>query len=212
MKASRRAFLCGSAVIVGARLSPARADVPAGDLLGRIAQARVPVRTMRGPFTQTRTIGLLAADVRSHGTMALVRPDRLRWRLEPPDDVTFWAGPDGLAYRSAHGSGTLPEADIRIAAALDDMRTLLGGDLNKLAERWSLRVLRDDASGAEIEATPRDAAFGGTRSMHFALGVDLVRPTRALLVETPHDRTIIEFGAVAINEPIDAASMKPGER
>jgi hypothetical protein len=141
--------------------------------------------------------------------MDLVRPDRLRWRLDPPDDVTFWAGPDGLAYRSAHGHGKLPDAGVRFAAALDDMRTLLGGDLHRLTERWSLRVLRDDPSGAELEATARDLASPSVRQMRFALAPDLVRPTRALLIETRYDRTTIQFGALAVNEPISDGDMKP---
>jgi hypothetical protein len=179
-------------------------------LLARIAKARGPVQTIRGPFTQTRTIGLLAADVHSRGTMALVRPDRLRWQLYPPDDVTFWVGADGLAYRSAHGQGKLPDAGVRVAAALDDMRTLLGGDLHRLTERWSLRVLRDDASGAELEATARAPGLASVRQMQFALAADLVRPTRAVLIETARDRTTIEFGLLTVNEPIADADMRPG--
>ncbi len=208
---SRRALLAGSFVLLAWSASyTARAQESGGDLLARIARARARVRTLHGPFTQTRTIGLLDTDIHSHGIMDLVRPDRLRWRLDPPDDVTFWVGPDGLAYRSAHGHGKLPDAGIRIEAALDDMRTLLGGDLHRLTERWSLRILRDDASGAELEATARDPSSPSVRQMRFALAPDLVRPTRALLIETRNDRTTIEFGTLAVNEPISDADMKPG--
>jgi hypothetical protein len=90
------------------------------------------VRTLQGPFVQTRSIGLLATDVRSTGTLVLVRPDRLRWELAPPDAVTFFVGPDGLAYKGATGQGHAMPPNARIAAALDDLRTLLGGDLTKL--------------------------------------------------------------------------------
>src|SRR5580658_6117287 len=115
MKCSRRLVLAGSAGVLATTLARASRADPAADstadstrrLLQRIAEARAPVRTLQGPFTQTRVIGLLSADVHSHGTMTLVRPDRLRWQLDPPDDVTFFVGPSGLSYRSAHGSGSV---------------------------------------------------------------------------------------------------------
>jgi hypothetical protein len=209
---SRRDLLFASAALLVT--GPARASGSVADLLARIAKARKPMRTLQGPFTQTRTIGLLSTDVRSTGSITLVRPDRLRWRLDPPDDVTFWVGPEGLAYRSAHGQGRLPATSARTGGALRDLHELLGGDPSRLADRWSLTVLRDDATGAEIEARPlaMDASAPESavaRQLTFALAPDLVRPTRALLAESEHDRTAIEFGDLAINAPVDESSMRP---
>ena len=208
---SRRDWLIASAALLVTR--PAMASAVA-DLLVRIARARRDMRTLQGPFKQTRTIGLLSTDVRSTGSITLVRPDRLRWRLDPPDDITFWVGPEGLAYRSAHGQGRLPATSARMAGALRDLHELLGGDPSRLGDRWSLTVLRDDATGAEIEALPRaiDASAPESaiaRQLRFALAPDLVRPTRALLAESDHDRTAIEFGDLVINAPVDESSMRP---
>jgi hypothetical protein len=193
----------------------ARAERTLEELLERIAKARAPVRTMVGPFTQTRTIGLLSTDVRSTGQMTLVRPDRLRWELGPPDDVTFWITPEGLAFRSSHpgshAEGRLPAASARLGGALDDLRTLFGGDLGRLRERWDLRAARDDATGAELEATPRAGIATTLKSLRMTLAPELVRPLRAVLVEGPRDRTVIEFGALAINEPVEEARVRaPG--
>jgi hypothetical protein len=207
MKPTRRSLLLAAASSLLPRTS--RAQGTLDDLLARIMRARAPVRTLRGPFTQTRTIGILSTDVRSTGTMTLVRPDRLRWELGAPDDVTFWVLPEGLAYRSAHGEGRMPAASARLGGALDDLRTLFGGDLARLRERWDLRVVRDDATGAELEATPHPGAGGTLRSLRMALTPDLVRPTRALLVEGPRDKTVIDFGALAVNDPVDDAVMRP---
>ena len=184
----------------------------AGDGLepfGRIAHAREQVRNIDGPFTQTRTIALLATEVVSHGRVTLQRPDRLRWSLFPPDDVTFWVGPEGLAYRSAHGGGQVPAGAVRVAAALDDLRAVLGGDLSKLRVRWELSILRNDAAGIEVEATSKESASGSPRRLRFALGSDLVRPTRIELFDGPRDRTNIEFGTLLVNGPIDDVLMHP---
>jgi hypothetical protein len=209
---SRRNFLWTSAALL--ITGRAMAAGPVADLLARIAKARAPMRTLQGPFTQTRTIGLLSTEVRSTGSLTLVRPDRLRWRLDPPDDITFWIGPEGLAYRSAHGQGRLPVSSTRMAGALRDLHELLGGDPSRLADRWAITVLRDDATGAEIEALPlaMDASApeaAVARRLRLALAPDLVRPTRVLLAPGDHDRTAIEFGELAINAPVDESSMRP---
>jgi Outer membrane lipoprotein carrier protein LolA len=223
LRLSRRRALAGAGAVtllVALDGPAARADAPAAErpqtgsspaavdaAIQRIASARAALQTLRGPFTQTRAIGLLATDVQSHGILTLVRPDRLRWELQAPDDVTFWIGPEGLAYRSAHGHGKVPETSARVGAALDDMRALLGGDLGKLRERWNLMLLRDDATGIEMEATAR-AAAPGLSSMRFALAPDLVRPTRVILVEGPRDKTRIEFGELVVNGPVDPSVMR----
>jgi hypothetical protein len=204
---SRRAFVASSLLVA---LAPgwALAEDSLAALLSRIARARSTLRTLQGPFTQTRTIGLLATDVRSSGSLALVRPDRLRWELDPPDEVVFFVGPEGLAYRSAQGQGRLPATSARIAGALDDLRTLLGGDLARLRDRWELRLLRDDATGAEIEALARPGAAPPLASMRFALGPDLVRPARVVLVEGHRDRTVIDFGPLVVNAPVDPSRLR----
>jgi hypothetical protein len=203
----RRPFLAGSALLLAS--GDARADDAGSDLIARVGRARAPLRTLQGPFEQTRTIGLLATAVHSRGVVMLVRPNRLRWELAPPDSVTFWIGPEGIAYKSAHGQGRMPASNARIGGALDDLRTVLAGDLAKLYERWELRVVRDDASGAELEATPRPGVVANLQSLRFSLAPDLACPTRALLVEGRRDRTVIEFSALVANAPIDETLMHP---
>ncbi|MGH7297681.1 MAG: outer membrane lipoprotein carrier protein LolA [Polyangiaceae bacterium] len=205
---SRRSLLAVAALMLASPPAGA-ADDPLDGLLARIARARAPLRTLQGPFTQTRTLALLSTDVRSTGTLALVRPDRLRWELAPPDAVTFFVGPEGLAYRSPHGQGRMPAGGGGIARALDDLRTLLGGDLGRLRERWDMRVVRDDAGGAEIDAVARQGIASSLRGFRFALTPDLVRPTHAVLVDGPHDRTVVEFGTLVVDHPIDLARMRP---
>jgi len=208
MNQERRALVAFTGLLLATRRAGAGAP-QGGDLFQRIANARAAVRTLQGPFTQTRRIGLLVADVHSAGDFALARPGRLRWRLLPPDEVTFWVGPEGVAYRSVHGQGKLAPGSAGIAASLDDLCTLIGGDTARLEGRWSLHAARDDASGVEVEATARGEARTVLQTMTFALTADLTRPTRVLLVEGPRDRTEIRFGELRVNEPLDDAGMRP---
>ena len=101
------------------------------------------------------------------------------------------------------------EAILQHLEDLEDMCALIGGDMARLDRRWSLRTVRDDATGVEVEATARDTAKAALRTMTFALTADMTRPTHVALVEGPHDRTDILFGELRINEPIDEAGMRP---
>lgn len=211
MMTRRTMVLAGLAAAATLPLAgPARAET-LDELLSRVAKARAGLKTLVGPFTQARRIGLLAAEVKSQGTMTLVRPDRLRWELGAPDEITYWVGPEGLAYKSKHGQGRAQGMTAKVAAALDDLRTLLAGDLNALRSRYDLKVLPTTDGTHAFEATPKAGGGGGARlaRVAFALSSDLVAPVRATLVEGPRDKTEIVFGSLERNATVDPARVKP---
>jgi outer membrane lipoprotein-sorting protein len=212
VKIGRRSALAGVAVLAAAhgRLALADpADVPR--VLGRIAAARDGLKTWRAGFTQERTIGLLATKIRSHGTAMLVRPDRLRWQLDPPDAATYWVTPAGVAYASADGHGSVPASDHgrpTVTDAMADLNTLLGGDLAKLGDRYQLSVAETPAE-VTVTAQAKDPSHG---LRGFVLGFapgDLGSPTRATLLEAGKDRSEITFEQPQKNAPIDPALMRP---
>jgi hypothetical protein len=205
-RALLRGFAASTCLFLPAQL---RAADSLSELVARVGKAREGLRTLRGPFTQTRTIGLLATDVVSHGVVTLVRPDRLRWELDPPDAVVFWIGPEGIAYRSSYGAGALPAVTGKAADALSDLRALLGDDLRTLQVRWQLRVERDDPDGCRIEATERTPPSGFARRIELALAPDLLRPTFVRLEDGPRDRTSIQFSEMQLNASVDPRTMKP---
>lgn len=207
MSLMRRSFLAGAALALCAREARAEDVPPIDDLLAKIARARDKLKTLTGPFTQARKIGLLATEVKSVGTMALVRPDRMRWELAPPDEVVYWVTPEGLAYKSKNGQGRVPGNVGRITAVLADLRVVLGGDLSTLRARYDLRVV-SAKDGAAFEATPKKP-MPGVQKLAFALAPDLVRPTRATLVESARDKTDIVFGELQRDVAIDPAKMRP---
>jgi hypothetical protein len=206
---TRRAVLLGVAGTCIVRRASADPDLET--LLADIARARTSLRTLVGPFTQERVIGLLKSKIRSTGTLTLVRPDRLRWELGPPDDVIYWMTPAGLAYKSRSGQGSLRNPTAGLAGALDDVRTLLGGDLGALRNRYDLRLIARDATEVAFEATPLPSDAGAPRlqRLAFALAPDLVRPVRATLIESARDKTEITFGALARDVDVDPEKMSP---
>ena len=207
-RVTRRAFTAGSLSLAALALARRAHADPLDDAIARVARARASLRTLVGPFTQERTIGLLATSVRSTGTVTLVRPDRLRWELAPPDDVVYWITPEGLAYRSKSGEGHIGASQSKLTASLDDLRTLLGGDLARLRARYDLRLVSDANGELAFDALPRDPAMP-LKQLRFGLGQDGAVPRFAELIEGARDRTRIEFGALARDVAVDPSVVRP---
>lgn len=223
----RRQLLVGLAGVVGASLvggaahadtDPARTPVVGAQLdalFREVAQARQGVRSFAGPFTQTRKLGLMKAQITSQGRISLVLPDRLRWELLPPDEVIYWVTPEGLAYRNRSSQGAVATTDARaLSDGLEDLRAMLGGDLAGLRKRYEVSAF---TRGDEVVFEARAHALAGPRvpgapqrglaSFSFGVGKDRARPTFASLVERSGDRSDIRFGELRLNAPIDPRSM-----
>ncbi len=208
MSLSRRDLLVGAlggaAVLALGRRALADA---LGDRLAAVKRARAGLHTLVGPFTQERTIGLLATKVRSTGTLYLQLPGRLRWELAPPDSIVYWVTPEGLAYRGKNGHGRLPMTE-RMAPALQDLRAMLGGDIGALRGRYDMKEVPVDGDGVGFEAVPKPGQPSRFLKLTFTLAPDLVRPRKVVLVEGPRDRTEIDFGDLKKNAPIDSTLLR----
>ena len=215
MKLDRRGLLvlgAAAAGVVFEALSAERVaqadDAP--DLLGKIAAARASLKTLVAPFTQERRIGLLATVVKSEGELTLVRPDRLRWELLPPDGIVYWIGPEGLAYATRNGGASVGrEAAGRFAGLLGDLATFVGGDLEKLRARYDIRVAQQE-EGVTLAATPRsEDAKKQLRSVELVFGPDLWAIRRITIEEKGGDRSVIRFGKATRDGAVDPARMTP---
>lgn len=178
------------------------------DKLKEVGAARAKLKTLSGPFTQERTIGLLASKITSTGTLVLVRPDRLLWDLAPPDSVSYWIGPEGLAYKGKQGQGRLPISS-KLAPGLDDLRTLLGGDLAALRTRYDMKDVTPTGRGFAFEAVPKKKEDARFQKIVLELAEDLMRPKHVTLVEDTRNKTEIAFGDLAVNPTIAPARMRP---
>ncbi len=188
----------------------ALADDDVDRALRDIAAAREKIKSLVIRFTQERTLSLLASTVTSKGELTLLRPDRLRWELFPPDEAIYWVTPEGVAYKTPKGSGKVDPASAgALAVLLADILTLLGGDLEKLKERYSLAVERSD-SGLTLKLTPKSERVGKLlRRATVELAPDLLSPRRLLLEEPSDDLTRVTFESPRINPPVDPSRMRP---
>ncbi len=196
----RRAFMLGALFVPVF----ARADA-IDDKLAAITRARSNAKTLVGPFTQVATVGLLRSQVRSTGTLYLQYPNRLRWELGPPDSITYWVAPEGLAYRGLHGSGRIPANTVE-QADVEALRALLGGNVSTLRTRFDVREIASLAGGPAFECTPKDAA-AKLKKLSFELDQDLVRPKSATIVYDNRNQTAITFGELRRDVAIDSALL-----
>jgi outer membrane lipoprotein-sorting protein len=212
MSLRRRTFLsllpaAGGAALFG---RVARAD-DVSDALAEITKARAGLQTLVSAFTQERTIGLLATVVKSEGEMTLVRPDRLRWELRPPDAVTYWIGPEGLAYATPTGGASVGKSAAgRFGAVLGDLMTLMGGDLEKLRARYDLSVSKPDGGGMLLGARPRaEEVKKHVKSLSLRLAPSLWAAQKIEIEESGGDRSVITFPAMVRDAKVDPARMVP---
>jgi outer membrane lipoprotein-sorting protein len=210
----RRDFLStlsalGASALTSGVSGAARAD-DVSNALAEITRARAGLTTLVGAFTQERTIGLLATVVKSEGEMTLVRPDRLRWELRPPDAITYWIGPEGLAYASPSGGGSVGKSAAgRFGAVLSDLMTLLGGDLEALRARYDLSVEKADG-GLALGARPRaDEVKRHVKSLSLRLPADLWAVQRIEIEESGGDRSVIVFPRMTRDAKVDPGRMTP---
>ena len=176
-------------------------------LLADIKRARQGMRTLVASFTQERKIALLATTVKSTGKMAFLAPDRLRWELEPPDDVVYVVGPEGLSYRTRSSRATMPAGSAKVARGLRDLRALLTGDIADLAKSYTLTASRS-ADDVALEGIAKEKS-DDIRSFTLTIDKALVLPLRARLIEGKADSIDIVFSHALANTPVDAASMRP---
>ncbi len=195
---NRRAFLIGVLVTV-----VAHAD-SVDDKLAAISRARAGVKTLVGPFTQVATIGLLRAQQQSSGTLYLQYPNRLRWELGPPDSVTYWVAPEGLAYKGAHGSGRIAPSSAQ-QADVDALRSILSGNPTALRAQFDVKEIASDTGGPAFECTAKGP--GPVKKLSFALDADLVRPRKATIVYDNKNQTQITFGDLKRDAPIAPALL-----
>lgn len=175
------------------------------DALRKISNGRAELRTLQATFRQTREIGLLATKVVSTGKLTLAMPNRMRWDLFAPDDVSYWLGPDGLAMRNRDGVTKVGKTSAkRFAAVLGDLLILLGGNIRKLQKRYAIEV-----SGNLLSLTPKAKTVAKhVRRIELKMAGDHL--ARAVtIIEANGDNSVIEFGPYTKNAAVEPEYMQP---
>lgn len=177
-----------------------------------VTDARRGLKSVVAKFTQTRSVGLLATDVKSSGTMTIVTPDRLRWELAAPDAITYWIGPEGIAYRTDKGVVKAgKEAAGRFGAVLGDLLVFMGGDMAALAPRYRITAPSRDKDGTlHLVAEPKtDDVKKLVKVVRIDTTPDLWAVSKVEIEEAGGDKSAITFGPSQRDPKIDPTTMRP---
>ena len=173
--------------------------------LKKITAARASIKTLKAPFDQIRAVGLLATTIESKGELTLVTPDRLRWDVLSPDEVTFWIGPKGLVMKSDEGVSRISKSSAkRFAAVLGDLLILIGGDIRKLRQRYDITV-----DGSTLTLVPKDKKIAKYIN-RLVLNIDAASlVSRVTIEEKNGDSSVITFGAYTKNAKVSDDVIDP---
>ncbi len=179
--------------------------------LDDLAKARASLKSLVATFVQTRQIGLLASEVKSKGELSLVRPDKLRWELFPPDATTYWITSSGVYFRSgASGKATkAPAGAGAMSLVLGDIMTFMGGDLSSLSSRYDLTVPSREG-GITLVAVPKSPELRRVLArLEIKTTPELWSMSRVTMDEASGDKSVIEFVKSERDVTVDPKKMEP---
>ena len=180
-------------------------DDSVDSVLDRVTEARASIETLQAPFSQKRRVGLLATEVKSKGKLTLVMPDRLRWDVLSPDEITFWIGPDGLVMKSDEGITRIGKGSAkRFAAVLGDLLVLIGGDIRTLKGRYTIT-----AAGDKLALIPKDKRLAKHIKKVTLILDDASMVSIVSIHEKNGDASTITFGDYKKNAKVDPKYINP---
>ena len=195
------ALLATAALLLGSGLATA-----APVSLERLDRFLTEVKTLSGDFTQTLYDESDRAVETSAGEVHLERSEphgRFRWQYRKPYPQTIVGdGRQVWVYDPDLEQVTVRPLD---AALGDTPAALLAGNAD-VTERFEMRDLGDREGVAWVSLTPLAGAEGGFQSM--ALGFSRDALVAMELVDAFSQRTVLEFGTLLRNAPIDDAMFR----
>jgi len=207
----RRSFLMAALALsaTSAFTTESLAD-DVSDTFAEIKKAREKIKTLVASFTQERTIGLLSSTVKSEGEMTLVRPDKLRWELKSPDAVVYYITPEGFAFSTANGGANVSKtAAKKFGDVLSDLLIFMGGDLDKLKERYELTV-PSKKDGTTLHAKPKTEEVKKiVKSLEISVATDNWTVKKITIEEKSGDKSVITFSKVTKDTKVEDSKMKP---
>jgi outer membrane lipoprotein-sorting protein len=185
--------------------APAQASsqVLLDDLLARFAK----VQSLKARFSEEKYMALLAAPLRSQGTLYYAKPKLLARHTENPQKSSLVLRGDKLTFGDAKRQESMELASQpAVRVLVDTFVSVLAGDgaaLSKLA-KLEVEALPDGAF--QIRVTPKDpGVLKIVRSMSFAgKGAEL---SRMELLDANGDRTVTTFSELKLGDKLSDADV-----
>ena len=169
-----------------------------GGFLAEIQAASDQVRSFSAEFDQERRLALFTEPVIFHGSLTVVRPNRLRWEFTSPiPSVLIFSGERGLRCNE---KGPPVHFDLGsdpiMRTVAEQLWLWLGGDYSRLNALYLIE--KSGPSGLRI--TPKDHAVSeyiGAVTVTF--NTTSKQPEKVEIAEPGGDTTLISFRSYVLN-------------
>jgi outer membrane lipoprotein-sorting protein len=171
------------------------------DLSGFIAEIQAAadqVRSFSSEFVQEKRLALFAEPVIFHGSLTVVRPDRLRWEFTSPvPSVLIFSGERGI--RCSENAPPVHfdlGADPIMRTVAEQLWLWLGGDYSRLSDLY----LMEKSGPSALRITPKNKAVAeyiSTVTITFSSAGR--QPEKVEITEPGGDTTVIGFASYVLN-------------
>lgn len=193
------ALLCCTVlwVLSGQPVLAAESDA-LSSFLAEIQAASDQVHSFSSAFTQERRLALFTEPVIFHGSLTVVRPDRLRWEFTSPvPSVLIFRGEQGIRCtdKAAPAHFDLGSDPIMRTVA-EQLWLWLGGDYSKLNAMYRMEKVGDSS----LRITPKEQAMlDYISSITITFSKTSRQPEKVEIVDPGGDTTVMHFHAYVLN-------------
>lgn len=177
--------------------SAAEAD-ELSSFLAEIQAASDQVRSFSSEFVQERRLALFAEPVLFHGSLTVVRPDRLRWEFTSPvPSVLIFSGERGMRCNDKAPPVHFDlGSDPIMHTVAEQLWLWLGGDYSRLNDLY----LMEKSGPSSLRITPKDAAVSEyVSAVTITFNKTSRQPEKVEIADPGGDATIISFRSYVLN-------------
>lgn len=166
--------------------------------LQEIQAASDEVRSFSSSFVQERKLALFAEPVVFHGSLTVVRPDKLRWEFTSPvPSVLIFSGERGMRCNADAPPVRFDlGSDPIMRSVAEQLWLWLGGDYSRLEFLYTMAKTGPNA----LTITPKEEAVGKfIDSITITFGKTSLQPEKVEIDEPGGDTTTISFHSYVLN-------------
>jgi outer membrane lipoprotein-sorting protein len=168
------------------------------NFLTEIQASSAKVRSFSSQFVQERRLALFTEPVIFHGSLTVVRPDRLRWEFTAPiPSVLIFRGEQGIrcndkAPPTHFDLGTDPI----MRTVAEQLWLWLGGDYSRLNALY----LMEKSGPSALRITPKDLrVLDYINNITITFNTTSRQPEKVEIADPGGDTTIISFSTYVLN-------------
>jgi outer membrane lipoprotein-sorting protein len=193
-------LMVGCVLLIGSSAKPAMSSQSEEltAFLAEIQDASDQVRSFSSSFVQERRLALFAEPVFFHGSLTVVRPDRLRWEFTSPvPSVLIFSGERGMRCNDKAPPVHFDlGSDPIMRTVAEQLWLWLGGDYSRLDTQY----LMEKSGPSSLRITPKDEAVTEyVNAVTITFNKTSRQPEKVEITDPGGDATIISFNSYVLN-------------